>query len=117
MVSDQLIKVTTEILCNYLEKSDPTDDIVAVAKAAGHSVAAGIADAPLPDKLSYQEEDDGDDLSFKLRTLRFTSPTLNWAEKMAITCARSGLQMPLTDYQKEGLLTESTRPTQAWSKA
>ena len=42
VVSDQLIKVTTEILCNYLEKSDPTDDIVAVAKAAGHSVAAGI---------------------------------------------------------------------------
>ena len=106
VVSEKVIKVTTEILCTHLEKSDPTADIVAVAKAAGHSVAAGIADAPFPDKLSYQEEDNGDDLSFKLRTLKFTSPTLNWAEKMAITCARSGLQMPLTEYQKEGLLTE-----------
>lgn len=94
VVSDKVTNKATEILCSFLATTEATEAIIAVAKAAGHSVATGIMATPPPVKLSFQESD---------------SQSVLWADKLALHCVRSGLRTQLSEYQREGLLSEVHR--------
>jgi len=91
VVSDKVTNKATEILCSFLDTTEATEAIIAVATAAGHSVATGIMATPPPVKLSFQESD---------------SQSVLWADKLALHCVRSGLRTQLSEYQREGLLSE-----------
>ena len=45
-------------------------------------------------------------LEFKINTLTLSNPTQLWAYKLALHCVRSGFCTHLSEYQKEGLLSE-----------
>ena len=106
VVSDKVANKATEILCSFLDTTEATEAIIAVATAAGHSVATGIMATPPPVKLSFQESDSQSVLEFKLNTLTLSNPTHLWADKLALHCVRSGLRTQLSEYQREGLLSE-----------
>ena len=81
-----------KILCDH-RKSGTTDDINAVATAAGSSVVKGIINHPPPTNLGYQAEDSEITLEIKMQALTLFNPAHQWSKDMANLCVRSGLRL------------------------
>ena len=73
---------------------------------AGNSVATGIINHPPPTTLGYNSGDPENDINFKMQALTLLNPAHQWAKDMADHCVRSGLQAPLSLYEKEGIMSE-----------
>ena len=108
VVANEVTSTAIKILCEY-RGSATSDDIDQVATLAGSSVAAGIMNHPPPTSLSrlgYSSGDPEEDITFKMKALNFLNPAQLWAKDIADHCVRSGLQTPLSLYQREGILSE-----------
>ena len=104
-VAKEVTSAATKILCEY-RNSGITDDIDHVATLAGTSVATGIMNHPPPTILGYNSGDPEENITFKMKALTFLNPAQQWAKDMANHCVRSGLQTPLSLYEREGILSE-----------